>query len=545
MRAKFGSNGATYECESCIKRKDAGSSAKCSAAECDDCKSSLTLCNRCLQSSQDTLKHSSQVSSASLATSTNSSSTTNTITTSTTTGLIGPTKFEIGQFEDENVGASAPLHSSSTETSEDELILRLNVLQKQLTDRDSSPSPSSPPNANKTDVLYARFDPKKPRPKSELIAELISLEEDINDSWDGIDLKRHSVHESMSYYSLCFPSPSYAAAPTATTSKPTPSSDWMPNLTKATLRNPTAGVQRTPKQARPKSYQPDGPIVHSNGSSIVGNGPTKSTSPPTQQTIATTSNVMANQSNQNESLADSFTMESISHSMSQSSGYQSLLDECDSSSFSALGSQSIQHRKPTSSCTTLRRNGQPVLTSAHAQQYSQRDCNSFDAGLFALPVETAFAAADSLEQLESTSSISSSNTTHNCASFASYASNRLPNSISGGLELTLDSAAQHRLYQRSYQFRPLPRAFSLDKKLSSARTVSNPLWTRFHAIKEVIAPSSPALRKKLHKSVTHKFVRRRFVRSTGKDELQLAMYVFGGQTATNHCQPLSVWKLYV
>ena len=468
-------------------------------------------------------------------------------------------KFDIGQLDEETEEEEieeSRVFKSSEEESQEELINRLCQLKKEDDDEPLEKISQTPTHPK----VQNRFDWKKPRPKSELIAELTSLEEDIHDSWDGLDLKQNAV---KSYYSLYFSSPSHTPNNLMSSSFsgyiPKSNANILANNVESTnvstITSCRATIRTTPtsKATRPKSYQPDSRVLDYLFEKTLPNTDTNPISNvngfaapnATTQSKCTTKNPESIYS----PTSVSSTMESISNSMSQSSGYQSLVDECDMPSFASVAGTvcSLATIAPstTSTSSTFRppeRRADAAACRATMQgtkRYSN-DCSAFDARLYSLqgdPLLTSW-ETESPEPMDSEYFLDKIN------------SRPIPNSMSGGLELAINFATQ----QQMQKVRTLPRAQSFDKKLSRSfssnygvvkSTSGSQLWNQFHVIKEVIAPVSPAFRPLDNKNRRLRFMYRKRGKSSSTQELQLAMYVFGGKDSVNSTQAISIWKLYV
>lgn len=377
---------------------------------------------------------------------------------------------------------------------------------------------------------------QKIRPRSEVLDGLHHLESLLENSEcdNGASaltdekLKRHSIHESMSYYSLCFPSPPFERRVNSPHSNEstTPSGSSIAEEEKTN----SSHINTNQSQAnRPKDWPnipPEADLENSQLSTLNSNGSSVCTNDSGTLSSKGLSSDAANQtsperSNQgiffdnnfykaiHSSAADgqqgtndynssatlctpSSDSQGLPHSMSHSSGYHSFSDE-----------NTLESRESYNPFIYNSRS----LNPANSQPSSSITQNFVPRRQIRLPRE-----ARSLNTME-----------------MKLLSTNLPEN---GVRFDKDHV----------QLRSRPRVGGVFRNSGLRSSMNeNKLWQQINVIKEVVVPSSPAARKWTYspgKSRTH------------QHHWQLCMYIFGGYEkgssgSSIYKQPISVWKFYI
>ncbi|RWS29629.1 uncharacterized protein B4U80_08685 [Leptotrombidium deliense] len=333
---------------------------------------------------------------------------------------------------------------------------------------------------------------RKPRPKSEVIQALQPQPstEETGDEWDPSQIKRRTFHESMSYYSLCFPSPPLDGKSTNSSSVSVGGSPSTPNENtinnnniNSNLNNPLSGHRfssiydghfvSTLNDFEEEEDDYDETVTESSRRQATQliefddnfNGIITSPTDVRPKSSAYTSLVTLN--------TPGIESRGISHSASHSSGYHSFVDE------SMYDQKDIAIFQPS---VTMRRN---------------RPSREFGTNI-------------ELKQLN-----------------ARLRDNNINQNV------VAENGVQLRLQKEN-------RTRSLDRSaVRNSRKQTEKPKQQIPIIEEIVVPNSPATRKWAHSPAKSRL---------NQHNWRLCMFVFGGReqgVSPVYKQPISVWKLYI
>ncbi|CAM5999426.1 unnamed protein product [Sphagnum balticum] len=375
--------------------------------------------------------------------------------------------------------------------------------------------------------LHAHPNHRSNRPKSEVISHthtqsigVTPLEEEneevINEPWS----KRHTIHESMSYYSLCFPSPPSHNEKTSAITSTNNEEHLLINTDSPDFKTINLDADNDDDEAFLQIIERQKDHGRGGGNNNVG---TMHSLPSFEleqsinmrhklNSITSTEgfNSFSNLTTPNTDKSTS----SISHSVSHSSGYQSYTDE------------SLYDNNNISNNTSNHKDFAGVLQS------SQAHLNRFNPSVVFRRIPKEINPSFELKPFNRNARFNSAN------DFTSLDNDHHVPILHPPVRLTKESRARscdRVSLRRDSGESGVPGCESAGN--SDGKTI--PWHPAINSIKEIVVPGSPASRKWSYSPAKSK---------VHQHHWQLCMYVFGGKEqgmSGIYKQPLSIWKLYI